>query len=158
MRYLSLSQVLELHRRIIEQSGGMTGILDLGVLASALWQPRMVQSQDNRHGFIIHIIPAIISYSRKITVLASMAQQARLLWAVQGGLPEESLMSSSGGCSGKSFYATRLGHFAFGYMDSRGYRINSSRPALSVGDVVAQWVIIQPRNVSPLILCSSNVP
>lgn len=42
MRYLSLSQVLELHRRVMEQSGGMAGILDLGMLASALWQPRMV--------------------------------------------------------------------------------------------------------------------
>lgn len=42
MRYLSLSQVLELHRRVMQQSGGMTGILDLGMLASALWQPRMV--------------------------------------------------------------------------------------------------------------------
>ena len=42
MRFLSLSQVLELHRRVMQQSGGMAGILDLGILASALWQPRMV--------------------------------------------------------------------------------------------------------------------
>ena len=42
MRYLSLSQVLQLHRHIIDQSGGTLGILDLGLLESALRQPRMV--------------------------------------------------------------------------------------------------------------------
>ena len=42
MRYLRLSQVLQLHRRIIDQSGGVVGILDLGLLESALRQPRMV--------------------------------------------------------------------------------------------------------------------
>jgi death-on-curing protein len=41
MRYLSLSQVLQLHRRIIDQSGGRFGILDLGLLESVLRQPRM---------------------------------------------------------------------------------------------------------------------
>ncbi len=34
MRYISLSEVLELHRRIIEESGGSTGLRDLGGLAS----------------------------------------------------------------------------------------------------------------------------
>jgi death-on-curing protein len=42
MRYLSLSQLLRLHRRIIEQSGGAWGILDLGLIESALRQPRMI--------------------------------------------------------------------------------------------------------------------
>jgi death on curing protein len=42
MRYLSLSQVLRLHRRIINQSGGARGILDLGLLESALRHPRMI--------------------------------------------------------------------------------------------------------------------
>ena len=42
MRYLTLSQVLELHRRIIDQSGGTLEILDLRLLESALQQPRMV--------------------------------------------------------------------------------------------------------------------
>ena len=41
MRYLSLSQVLQLHHRIMAQSGGTGGILDLGLLESALRQPRM---------------------------------------------------------------------------------------------------------------------
>ena len=41
MRYLSLSEVLELHELVLEQSGGATGIRDLGALESALAQPRM---------------------------------------------------------------------------------------------------------------------
>jgi len=41
MRFISLGQALELHRRVIEQSGGTPGILNLGALESALLQPRM---------------------------------------------------------------------------------------------------------------------
>ncbi|NJK68371.1 MAG: hypothetical protein HC941_19215 [Microcoleus sp. SU_5_3] len=36
MRYLTLTEVLELYRRIIEQSGGSSGIANLGALESAL--------------------------------------------------------------------------------------------------------------------------
>jgi death on curing protein len=41
MRYLSLPEVLEVHRRVLRQSGGATGIRDLGAVESALAQPRM---------------------------------------------------------------------------------------------------------------------
>ena len=41
MRYLTLDEVLELYRRIIEQSGGSPGIRDVGALESAVAQPRM---------------------------------------------------------------------------------------------------------------------
>jgi death-on-curing protein len=41
MRYLSLSEVIELHRRIMDQSGGASGLRDLGGLESAIAQPRM---------------------------------------------------------------------------------------------------------------------
>ena len=41
MRYLTLNEVLGLHYRIVEQSGGSTGIRDFGMLESALAQPRM---------------------------------------------------------------------------------------------------------------------
>jgi len=40
-RYLTLSQVLFLHQRIIEQSGGVHGVRDLAALESALAQPQM---------------------------------------------------------------------------------------------------------------------
>ena len=41
IRDLALIKVLELHRRILEQSGGALGIRDLGLLESAIAQPRM---------------------------------------------------------------------------------------------------------------------
>jgi death-on-curing protein len=41
IRYLALSEVVELHRRLLEQTGGAAGIRDLGALESALAQPRM---------------------------------------------------------------------------------------------------------------------
>lgn len=41
MRFLTLIEVLELHRRIIEKSGGAFGIRDVGLLESAIAQPRM---------------------------------------------------------------------------------------------------------------------
>lgn len=41
MRYLTLSEALDLHRRVIGQSGGALGVLNLGALESALAQPRM---------------------------------------------------------------------------------------------------------------------
>ena len=41
MRYLALHEVLELYRRIMEQSGGAAGVRDLNALESALAQPRI---------------------------------------------------------------------------------------------------------------------
>lgn len=41
MRYLTLGEVLDLHRRVIEESGGTTGVRDLGSVESAVAQPQM---------------------------------------------------------------------------------------------------------------------
>jgi death on curing protein len=41
MRYLSLGEALLLHARVLERSGGATGLRDLGALQSALAQPTM---------------------------------------------------------------------------------------------------------------------
>ena len=40
MRYLTLGEVVDLHRAVIEATGGTSGIRDLGALESALAQPR----------------------------------------------------------------------------------------------------------------------
>ena len=40
IRYLSLAEVLSLHGLIIDQTGGSDGLRDLGMLESALGQPR----------------------------------------------------------------------------------------------------------------------
>ena len=41
MIYLELHEVLELHDRLIAQSGGTLGVRDFGLVESALAQPRM---------------------------------------------------------------------------------------------------------------------
>lgn len=41
MRYLTIEEVLKLHDRVIEQTGGSTGIRDRGALESAIAQPLM---------------------------------------------------------------------------------------------------------------------
>jgi len=41
MRYLTVGEVLEIYSRMMKQSGGSVGILNLGALESAVAQPRM---------------------------------------------------------------------------------------------------------------------
>jgi death-on-curing protein len=41
VRYLSLEEVLELHRMVMQQSGGMSGLRDPNGLESALAQPQI---------------------------------------------------------------------------------------------------------------------
>jgi len=41
MRYLGLNEMLQIYSRVMQQSGGRAGILNLGALESALAQPRM---------------------------------------------------------------------------------------------------------------------
>jgi death-on-curing protein len=41
MRYLTVKELLELHRLALEQSGGGPGVRDLGALDSAATQPQM---------------------------------------------------------------------------------------------------------------------
>jgi death-on-curing protein len=46
MRYLTLAEVLDLHHRVIEQSGGADGVRDLGGIESAVAQPQMTFGGD----------------------------------------------------------------------------------------------------------------
>jgi death-on-curing protein len=41
MRFVTLDEAIELHRLLLEQSGGCDGIRDLGMLESALAQPQV---------------------------------------------------------------------------------------------------------------------
>ena len=47
MRYLTLGEVLDLHGRVIEQSGGAHGVRNLGGLESAVAQPQMTFGGDD---------------------------------------------------------------------------------------------------------------
>ncbi|MBI1394649.1 MAG: type II toxin-antitoxin system death-on-curing family toxin [Betaproteobacteria bacterium] len=47
MRLLTLGEVLALHRRILAESGGTSGVRDLAAIASAVFQPKVsVGGQD----------------------------------------------------------------------------------------------------------------
>ena len=53
MRYLSLREILELHDKIIEVSGGARGIRDMKALESAINQPRLTFDQTDLYPDII---------------------------------------------------------------------------------------------------------
>jgi hypothetical protein len=54
IRYLNLEEVLELHRLVLGQSRGLTGVRDLGGLDSALAQARQAEP------------PAAVRHARRI--------------------------------------------------------------------------------------------
>ncbi|MGH9372838.1 MAG: type II toxin-antitoxin system death-on-curing family toxin [Vicinamibacterales bacterium] len=53
MRYLSLGEIVDLHQALIDQSGGATGIRDLGSLESALAQPRATFGGTDLHPAVV---------------------------------------------------------------------------------------------------------
>jgi len=53
MRYLSISEVFELHNRIISSSGGSRGIRDISALESAVNQPRQTFDQKDLYPDIV---------------------------------------------------------------------------------------------------------
>lgn len=59
MRYLSLDEVLDLHRRVIKQSGGAEGIADRGLLESAVAQPRMAFAGQEAYATVIEKAAAL---------------------------------------------------------------------------------------------------
>jgi len=59
MIYLTVEQALELHKRLIEQSGGSFGIRDFGALESALAQPQMTFSSDELYPTIVEKAAAL---------------------------------------------------------------------------------------------------
>jgi len=59
MRYLTLNELLRLHRHLVEQSGGLTGIQSVGALESALAQPRMTFSGEDLYPTIVEKAAAL---------------------------------------------------------------------------------------------------
>ncbi len=53
MRYLSISEIFELHDRIISSSGGSRGIRDINALESAVNQPRQTFDQKDLYPDIV---------------------------------------------------------------------------------------------------------
>ena len=59
MRYLTVGEVLELYNRVMKQSGGSVGILDLGSLESAVAQPRMTFNDEELYPTIVEKASAL---------------------------------------------------------------------------------------------------
>lgn len=59
MRYLKVGEVLEICGRVVEQSGGSVGILDLGALESAVAQPRMTFNGEELYPTIVEKASAL---------------------------------------------------------------------------------------------------
>lgn len=59
MRYLTLGEVVALHRALLESSGGPTGIRDLGSLESALAQPRVTFGGVDLHASLAAKVAAL---------------------------------------------------------------------------------------------------
>ncbi|HEX7176482.1 MAG TPA: type II toxin-antitoxin system death-on-curing family toxin [Pyrinomonadaceae bacterium] len=59
MRFLTLKELIELHRRLIEQSGGSPGIRDLGLLESAMAQPLMTFGGEDLYPTVVEKASAL---------------------------------------------------------------------------------------------------
>jgi death on curing protein len=59
MRYLSLGEIVDLHQLLLNQTGGLAGIRDLGGLESALAQPRATFDGRDLHPTIVQKAAAL---------------------------------------------------------------------------------------------------
>jgi len=59
MRYLTLGEVVTLHQRVLAQSGGGRGVRDLGLLESALAQPKATFDGIDLHPTLIEKAAAL---------------------------------------------------------------------------------------------------
>jgi death-on-curing protein len=59
MRYLTIGEVLEIYRRVMEQSGGLFGVRDVGALESAVAQPRMTFAGEELYSTVVEKAAAL---------------------------------------------------------------------------------------------------
>ena len=59
VRYLTLAEVLELHRRVTAQTGGAWGVRDLGALESAIAQPRLTYAGEDLYTTLVEKAAAL---------------------------------------------------------------------------------------------------
>jgi len=109
MRFLSLGEVLALHRRILAESGGTPGVRDLGAIASAVSQPKVsVGGQDayptlidktaalgyslvRNHGFldgnkrVAHAAMEVFLVLNGMEITASVDEQEHFMFSLAAG-------------------------------------------------------------------------
>jgi death on curing protein len=59
IRYLTLNEATDLHRQVVEQSGGSLGLRDLGALESAVAQPQMTFGGDDLYPTLVEKAAAL---------------------------------------------------------------------------------------------------
>ncbi|MDP2981834.1 MAG: Fic family protein [Candidatus Latescibacter sp.] len=59
MVYITLNNALEIYLRVMAQSGGLMGVLNMGALESALAQPRMTFDDEDLYPAIIEKAAAL---------------------------------------------------------------------------------------------------
>ena len=86
MRYLGSNEILALHDRVMAQSGGAVGILNLAALEAALAQPRMTfggfVDGNKRAG---HAAMEVFLMLNGFEVQASVDEQERVILQVAAG-------------------------------------------------------------------------
>ena len=90
MRYLTLGELIELHRRIIEQSGGAGGIRELGLAESAIAQPQMSFGGEELYPAVVGKAAALC-YSLKSRLVRVLKMEDR---ESRHGDPERSAVCS----------------------------------------------------------------
>ena len=73
IRYLSLEELLELHRLALQQTGGLEGVRDLGGLESAVAQPQMTFGGQD-------LYPCHWGSRWYATIRSSMATSELVIW------------------------------------------------------------------------------
>jgi death on curing protein len=85
MRYLSLAEVVELHRLIVEQTGGSSGLCDMGALESTMAQPRMTFGGNDLYPSLVEKAAAICfslvkNHPSPMATIVSGTLRWRLFW------------------------------------------------------------------------------
>jgi hypothetical protein len=84
MRYLTLGEVVELHQRLLAMTGGASGIRDLGLLESALAQPKASFGGVDLHPTVVDKAP-LSAFRWWLTIPLSMAISGSVMlrWSPQ---------------------------------------------------------------------------
>jgi prophage maintenance system killer protein len=76
MRFLQVDEILELHRLLLEQSGGNAGLLSMNALQSALAQPSMTFDGQDLYPSIIEKGAALAPFLSSIITHSLMGISA----------------------------------------------------------------------------------
>ncbi len=82
MRYLSLREILEIYKRVMQQSGGSNGIRDKGALEPTIAQPRMsFDGKDLYPTLVDKAVALCFSLEKKIIPLLMVTRELGMqLW------------------------------------------------------------------------------